>query len=119
MSRRAFSLVEMVVALVIFSLGVLATLEIFSLSVVSAGTSANYNRAVFLAQGLMEETLAEEDWTAETDGGEFGEQLPDGSWTRRILETDRIGLYEIEITVAWSERGTVNEFSLTTLAAER
>ena len=119
MSRHGFSLVEMMAALVIFSVGVVATLHVFSMSVVSAGTSLHYNRAVFLAQGLMEETLAEESWSTGEDSGGLESQLPDGWWSSSILSTDTAGLYEIEITVAWTERGKEDEYTLTTLAAER
>jgi prepilin-type N-terminal cleavage/methylation domain-containing protein len=118
-NRRGFSLVEMMAALVIFSVGVVGTLHVFSLSVVSAGTSVHYNKAVFLAQGLLEEKLAEEDWSLGEDSGGLEAQLPEGQWTSRVLSTDTEGLYEVEISVAWTERGKQDEYTLTTFAAER
>ena len=114
-----FSLVEMVAALTIFSMGVLATMEIFVLCLRSTGTSANYSRAVFRAQAVMEETLIEGQLIPGEDYGELDEELPDGEWTRQIIETDAEGLYEIRVVVSWSEHGKDRAFELTTLAAER
>lgn len=117
--RTGFSLVEMVVALMIFGVGVLATMEVFALCLRSSATSVNHSRAVFLAQGLMDETLAEGELIAGEDNGELEEILPEGSWTREISETDTSALYEVRVTVAWLELGKERTFELTTLAAER
>ena len=118
-NRAGFSLVEMVAAMTIFSVGVLATMEIFVLCVRSTGTLANYSRAVFRAQAVMEETLIAGQLITGEDYGELDEELPDGAWTRQILETDSDGLYEIRVVVSWHERGKDRAFELTTLAAER
>ena len=114
-----FSLVEMVAALIIFSVGVVATLEVLTVCLRSAGTSRNYTRAVFLAQGLIEETVAEDDLVTGEDSGEFGEGFPDASWTREITDTDTTGLYQIRVSITWPERGKERAFELTTFAAER
>ena len=115
----AFSLVEMVVALFIFSVAVVAMMEVFTLCLRSTATSVNYSRAVFLAQGLTEESLAEGDPTVGEDDGEFDADLPDGTWTREITETDTAGLYELRVTVQWRDPERERAFELTTLAAER
>ena len=117
--RAGFSLVEMVVAVFIFSVGVVAMIEVFTLCLRSTATSVNYSRAVFLAQGLIEEALAEEELTAGEDSGESDEDLPEGTWTREITETDTDGLYELRVTVAWQDHEQERTFELTTLAAER
>ena len=83
-----FSLVELMAALMIFSLGVLATMEVFTACLRSTSKAVNYTRAVFLAQGLVEETLAETDLIPGSESGEFGDSLPHGTWTRDIVETE-------------------------------
>jgi len=117
--RAGFSLVEMVVAVFIFSVAVVAMIEVFTVCLRSTATSVNYSRAVFLAQGLMEEALAEEDLTADEESGESEGDLPDGTWTREITATDTAGLYELHVTVEWREHEQERAFELTTLAAER
>lgn len=117
--RAGFSLVEMVVAVFIFSVAVVAIIEVFTLCLRSTATCVNYSRAVFLAQGLIEEALAEEDLTAGEDSGESDVDLQDGTWTREITETDTEGLYELRVTVAWRDYERERTFELTTLAAER
>lgn len=122
LSRRlsgGFSLVEMVAALAIFSISIVATLGIFTVCLRSTGTSVNYTRASFLAQGLMEEMLAEQEFTPGDDSGDFGAALPDATWTRELVETETIGLYEVQVRVIWTEHENQRLFELVTLAAER
>lgn len=114
-----FSLVEMVAALIIFSTGVLATMEVFTVCLRSTGTCKNYTRAVLLAQGLVEETLAEGIVAPGEERGEFGESFPNATWTREIMDTETTGLYEIGVRVVWPAHGNERMFELTTLAAER
>ena len=123
LSRRrhsaGFSLVEMVVALMIFSVSVVAVIEVFTLCLRATGTSLNHTRAVFLAQGLIEEAASEGTMMAGEESGEFGDGFPGATWTQEITESDTAGLYEVRVTVAWEERGTERTFELSTLAAER
>ena len=114
-----FSLVEMLAALTIFSVGVVSTLEVFTLCLHSAGTSLNCSRAALLAQGLVEEVMAEDSHLDDEEDGEFGYAFPDATWTREILETETSGLYEVTVTVTWPERGKERTFELTTLVADR
>ncbi len=119
MRRNGFSLVEMLAALTIFSLGVLGTMEVFTACLRSTSASLGYTRAAHLAQGLLEETIAEGDFTFVSDSGTFGLGYPRHSWTREIAETEELGLYQVEVEVAWTERGQEKQFTLTTLVAER
>jgi len=48
----------MIAALAIFSIGVTGTLAVFAASLRATATSAGHTRAIFLAQGLVEEVLA-------------------------------------------------------------
>ncbi len=118
-NMAGFSLVEMVAALVIFSLAVLGTVEVFSACLHLTSVSLNYTHAVMLAQKLMEETIAEEYFIAASDSGDFGEEYSGHSWQREVEESDTPGLYQIEVVVTWTERGREKEYALTTLVAER
>ena len=114
-----FSLVEMIAALVIFSVGVLATMEVFATCLQSTSASLGYTEAVHLAQQALEETIAEGDFVAAGDTGDFGPGFPRHSWTREIEEAGQSGLYKLRVAVRWNERGRERQFTLTTLIAER
>jgi len=114
--RNGFSLVEMVVALSIFSIAIVALLGVFTTCLRSTGLSVNQTRATLLAQGLMEGGLAQDITTAQEGTGEFGEEFPGATWQIEIAETDTSDLYEVHVTVSWPERGVNRTFELTSLA---
>ncbi len=116
---QGFSLIEMLAALTIFGAGVLATLELFGVCLRSTSDSLDYTQAVLLAEGLMEETLAEGISYASTDSGDFGDDFPRYSWELEVTDTEQGGLREVVAIVKWRERGLEKEFRLTTLAADR
>jgi len=117
--RTGFSLVEMVAAVAIFSISVVATLEVFTLCVRSTTASVNHSRAALLSQGLLEETLAQDEVIPGSEQGDFAEAFPNATWTLDVTETETEGLYEARAVVSWPERGKDKTFSLTTFVAER
>ena len=86
--ERGFSLVEMLAALIIFALGVMAVLEVVTASVRSTTATVGYTEAVFLAQQRIEETIATEALAPMTDSGDFGEAYPRHAWKREVEEVD-------------------------------
>ena len=118
-TQRGFSLLELVLAMGIFSMSVLACLELYSISLQSAGDSVEYTQAVYLAQGLMEETMTESSLYASTDSGDFGDTYPKHSWMMEVRETEQDGLMEIDLIVQWTARGKEKEYQLITLCADR
>lgn len=117
--ERGFSLVEMLAALIIFAIGVMAVLEVITASVRSTTATVGYTEAVFLAQQRIEETVATEALAPMTDSGNFGEAYPRHSWKREVEELDAGRLYRIRVDVTWNERGSDRQYTLTTLAANR
>ncbi len=117
--EQGYSLVELVAALTIFSLGVVSALNLFTTCLRSTSASKGYTHAVLLAQGKMEETLADGTQYAGTDSGDFGDDHSAHSWEMEILDTEQMGLMEVRLVVTWMERGREKEYALTTLAADR
>jgi len=117
--RAGFSLVEMVAAVAIFSVSVVATLEVFTLCVRSTTASVNHSRAALLAQERLEETLAQEEVIPGAEQGDFGDAFPNATWTLDVAETETEGLYEARAVISWPERGKDKTFALTTFVAER
>ena len=118
-TTAGFSLVEMIAALVIFSVGVLALMEVFTTCLQSTSASLGYTQAVHLAQQAMEERIAEGDFFATTDTGDFAPAFSAYSWRREMEETDQDGLYKLHVAVTWKERGREKQFTLTMFVAER
>ena len=118
-SNPGFSLVEMMAAMSIFGIAAFALIESTTVCLRSAATFVGYTQAVFLAEQEMEETLAGGWLIPGTSTGGFGARYPAHSWRRNIERTDRKGLYQVRVTVTWSEHDRQREYVLTTLAAER
>ncbi len=114
-----FSLVEMLAALIIFSLGVMAVLQVIAASVQSTSATVGYTEAVFLAQQRVEETVATAALAPTSDSGDFGEVYPRHAWKREVEEVEAGQLYRIRVDITWNERGSDRQYTLTTLAANR
>lgn len=117
--RTGYSLLELVLAVAIFSIGVVAVLELFGTCLHASSVSLDYTQAVYLAQGLMEDELAEGVFSERSDSGDFGENYPLHTWSYDVEETDKIGFYQFHVVVNWKERGVEKEYELTTFAADR
>ena len=118
-AERGFSLIELVAAMAIFSVGVLACVELYSVSLRSTIESQDYTQAVFLAQSVLEETLAEGVLTVTTDSGDFGDDHPRHSWESEVEEMDRKGLMKVRVVVKWTAPSGEKQYELTTLHADR
>ena len=119
MRDPGFSLIELVAAMAIFSMGVLACLELYSVSLQSAGDTRLYTQAVFLAQGILEETMADGYLIAGSDSGDFGTNYPQHTWETEIADTEQLGLSEVTATVIWTVRGRERRYTLVSLYADR
>ena len=114
-----FSLIELMAALTIFGVGVLGTLELFSVCLQSTSASVGYTQAMFLAQSQLEANIAEDQMTEGTDSGDFGSGYPRHVWELDVEQTDQTGLTRVRIVVTWDERGREKQYALTTLVAQR
>jgi type II secretion system protein I len=114
-----FSLTELLAAMAIFSVGVMACVELYSVSLRSSTNALDYSQAVFLAQQLMEETLAEDYLVATSDSGDFGDAFPRHTWEMDIDDTDQSSLMKVHVLVRWTERNVEKQYELTSLYADR
>ncbi|MFO8008152.1 MAG: prepilin-type N-terminal cleavage/methylation domain-containing protein [Candidatus Brocadiia bacterium] len=122
MSRRrpqGFSLVEMVAALVIFTVAVVAALEVLTVCLRSAGAARNRTRAALLAQSVMEEALASDLLLTGTTSGEGGAAFEEATWRRQVEQTETGGLYQVSVAVSWPAAGGERGCELVSLWAER
>jgi type II secretory pathway pseudopilin PulG len=96
-----FILLEVLVSILILSIGLVAVIGAFSSSTKIISTTRRYSEAVQLAERKMFEiqTIPMEDWKTR-DSGDFGDQYPDYTWEYEIEEKDsEFPEFESEITL--------------------
>jgi len=120
-TEAGFSLLEVVVALAILSLGFVTVLQLFSGGVRSMDLSEQYLKAVTLAHSKLNELELAEFNLAGTVGIFQGEDHY--RWEVNVTpypsalnnEENHIHLQEVALTVFWEDRGQGKEVRLTTL----
>lgn len=129
--QRAFTLVEAVVALAIFIIGILAILQFLPAATKLALRARHKTQAAFLTQGKMEEYLAKS--YLELDTGVVEARAPVVSDTTSQLYyfeveveinyvdenlneiTEDQDMKKVEVTTYWDERGQEKQEGLVTL----
>lgn len=107
-SKRGLTLIEVLIALVILSVGVSSMMVAMSrcLSVVRAARNREVARGL-IQRVDIENPIETVDMDEMSDSGDFDE--PEGyTWYRDITmvdEEERPGLFEVTTRISWSERG--------------
>ncbi len=104
---RGFSLLEVMVAMSILSIAVVALFQLFSMNLRTVKKAEDYSRALIHARSLMDEALSfpkppETSSTFKFDDGFRG--------TRTVNpkpSDDKITLHEIIVTVTWQPSGSL------------
>src|SRR5574340_525610 len=104
-SCEGFTLLEVLVAMVLLSISLVAIFELFSADLKGIAKSDDYSHAVIMAESKMrkvldDETLAERSWTESTDDGYRIDTIVSGTESERT-EDLQIRLLEISLTVSW------------------
>jgi len=119
-SSQGFTLIEVLVAMTIFSLGILAVGSM-ALSTIRNNTSGNImTQATMLARAKIEEKKREADAGAlsvgvETETNIDDQGIPGGIYTRRCSISSVGSSRQIHVTVSWTRRGQSRRVILTTL----
>ena len=117
-SRRAFTLIEVLVALVVVTAG----LTIIAQGFLTGGRASVASQHGTIAAWLAESKMAELEsgiLTTQTSGsGSFEPDQPDFSWEADIQSTSTSGLVQVTLTVTWKERNEDRSFALVRLMKE-
>jgi general secretion pathway protein I len=114
-----FTLLEIVIALAILSLGLISAIEVFSNDLRMVLASKEYTQALTHAQELIEEL----NLNPPVEGTEAGE-FPDGyKWQRLITpyapdkeeSSSSVKIFEVKVIVSWSSGNKTRDVELTTL----
>lgn len=120
MSRQSagFTLMEVLAAMALLAFILPAVMKGISIATVLASDSTRKITAAELAENRLAEVLLLEEWKDGSARGDFGDEYPGYRWTMTTSDWNEVGLKQIELSVAWTQRGYDKEFLLTTLMYE-
>ncbi len=114
-NKRGFLLYEVLLALAILSIGLVAVLHCFSTSLRAVGTSQNHFKATLLLEEKLWEVEREKSLTPGIYQGNFpGKGFKWEVETSPIEEEGEVSLNAVRVTISWSEGGRKRHIGLTT-----
>jgi type IV pilus modification protein PilV len=127
LAEDGFSLIEIMIALTIFAIGLLALAQMQTHSIIYNSDAQRYTEATIYAQGKMDEILAKE-YGAVTGGTETIADTPYTIETTIVEKNDfedpldpssDVTVKEISVEVTWSSRGKDNSYTLNANIAQK
>jgi len=112
--NRGMTLIEILVALVIFSTALFAVMKCLSRVVHASRINHEYEVAALLVERVLGEAELEGVLSYEDESGDFGEAYADFRWESDVQSTDASDLYEVTVTVTWDSFGASRSWGLTT-----
>lgn len=106
-------MLEVLVAGILLSVGLLATMEVVSRSADATGRTRDHARAMMFARSKMEELLKEPVLQVGTDRGQGVDETTDYDWEVAIEQSAHASLYTILVKV--TNRASGKEVLITTL----
>jgi len=116
---KGFTLLEVLVALVLLSVALVAIFELFSANSRGLSKSEDYSNAVIIAESRMrgildDDNLAERAWEEKTEDGYRINAVVSNTAGNRT-ENLQVKLLEINLTVSWTKESKERTFNLMTL----
>jgi prepilin-type N-terminal cleavage/methylation domain-containing protein len=101
--KAGYSLIEMLVALTLFSITALALSAGVGAAIRANSLSAHFTRATILAQDKLEELCAQA--TPLSDGNDDPQPGFTRTWSA-TADTPEMGVTQIDVTVSWTDSAT-------------
>jgi len=116
---EGFTLLEVLVAMALLSISLVAIFELFSADLRGIAKSDDYSHAVIMAESKMrkildDDTLKEQSWTESTDDGYRIDAVVSSTESDRT-ENLQIKLLEINLKVSWIKDSKDRTFNLKTV----
>ena len=116
---EGFTLLEVLVAMALLSISLVAIFELFSADLRGIAKSDDYSHAVIMAESKMrkildDDTLKEQSWTESTDDGYRIDAVVSSTASDRT-ENLQIKLLEINLKVSWIKDSKDRTFNLKTV----
>jgi type II secretion system protein I len=105
MTRRGFTLIEVLIAMVILSISIVWLIASVNQSVDMALRSKFITTSTLLAQERIADVVSStEPKTTGTTNGDFGEDYQGYKYTEKIETTPLEGYYKYTLTLTWGEK---------------
>jgi len=124
-NKKGFTLMEVMVALAIFGIGLIVVIELFSGSLKAAVKSQEYSRAIILCREKMNEAMMDDQLQPGNYEGDFGDGY---TWEMEVLPYDifenegaedlPIKMLEIRVRSIWKGRKTFELVGLKNVIAK-
>lgn len=115
--RRGFTLVEVLVATVVLTIGLLGALTAFSMASRVTGAATNDTMVTFLAQQKLAE-IRLSTWSDLRPGvttGDFGPEYPDYLWRLTVRQPSGEHVFPVDLIIYAPEAGRTREIRFTTM----
>lgn len=109
--EAGLSLIEVIVAMAILLIGIVAVLQTFSISLATTREGGSYTTASVLASEVAEQIEAQPAISTGQSSGTF-DDAPDYEWQSDIEPADSNGLMRTTVTVTWQTGGKTRQFDL-------
>lgn len=104
---KGFSLLEVMVAISILSIALVALFQLFSMNLRSVKKSEDYSRALVYARSIMDEAYALPELTDSSESFDFEDGFK-GIRTVNLKSSDeKMKMYEITVSVSWPPAGAL------------
>lgn len=104
-----FTLLEVMVAIAILAIALVAVLRSQAHTVFVAGEARLSTTASLLAQSKLAEIESNRE---DSTQGDFGEDFPNYSWETSIRKTELKQLREVILTIKWQEQSLTREYKV-------
>ena len=114
---EGFSLLEVMIALAILGIAVVAIFQLFSINLRSTRKAEDYTKAIFYARSLMDEAQSFTDPSSESTSRQYEERYSARRNVTLRSESDdsKVRVYEIAVSVAWPPSGSFSMRGLRTV----
>ena len=111
----AFTIVEVLATLTLATIVLPPAVNGILLCMATAGHARRQVQAASLAQSKMAEIVTAGEFDEAEMTGDFGEELPEYTWTAEAADWEDPRLTQLDVSVTWTRRGQERQVSLSTL----